>query len=251
MAATPDPPGIRSIVVTQVFADAQTDGLRMGKFVVILDAALQHGQVESIVASGPGGYRFEVAVHEALDARNLNGYLVDGATGGAWFMAFDRRGFLEDGPYTIEVRLASGEVRRRSRTLRHDGALLAAYLERRASIERRPVGVIPWNGGVASVSWTTLAALSGPDAYYCLRVSRGRSFPSVDLQRLVFFDDIFEAADASAGRNRDSAPVRLHEGCNQYTWFVEMLDSNRYEDVNLAVLQPAAWFTVAGDPDER
>lgn len=250
MTTIADPPGIRSIVVTQVYSDlGKGRGSRMAKFVVLFDGVVARGEIASIEVTGPGGYRFAVDASQAFDFRNLNGCLVDRVSGHLWYMAFDRRGFLPDGGYDIEVRSAAGAVRRRSRTLRYDDALLQFYLARAREIRRQPSGPVA-SGERITVSWSTLAALSGPDAYYCLRLSEGKSWPTADLGRLLFFDDIFEAANDRAGLNQDSATVPLPSGVRELTWFVELLDANRYEDINIAIFQPAVWCTVESGPGE-
>ena len=244
-------PEISSIVVTQVYQDTGV-GLdrRLGKFVVVFDndwGRVDPQSIAHIEVCGPRNYHFDIRPHKRFDVRSLNGYVDDQYYGRVWYMAFDSRGFLEDGEYVIEVAFANGAIKQRSRVLQYDDRILKAYLDCRKSIKMRPTGFWKVGRGPHNIplSWTILRELTGLDAFYCARLSKGISWPSVNVHHLLFFDDIFAASekDASYGFNKGSATVEGKAvSYSTYTWFTEILDSNRFENINIAIFQPANWI---------
>jgi hypothetical protein len=240
-------PSIAAVVATQVFADVfRESGVRMGKFVVVFDAeaAVDLERIGSIDVTGPNGYRFAVDPHQRFTAANANGWLPPSSGNGSpWYMAFDRRGFLTEGEYAITVRFADGESRTRSRTLHEATPMLDAYLERRARIARTPAGSVALTDDAVELSWTTLRELGGPSAWYCTRVAQGHSWPLIDSAAIVHEDDVF-AGGVERGLDCRSTRFRPPAGVNDFTWFTEILDSNRLEEINLAIFQPAIQITV-------
>ncbi|MFJ6676631.1 hypothetical protein ACIQMJ_36495 [Actinosynnema sp. NPDC091369] len=91
--------------------------------------------VESIVATGPGGYRVEFA-DEPFTQRNLNGHIHDSALGFHWYMVNLPTGYLPEGEYTIEVTAKDGAVTRRSRVQRQESTdrIVPVYREHRARL---------------------------------------------------------------------------------------------------------------------
>ena len=86
-----------------------------------------------------------------------------------------------------------------------------------------------------------LAALGGPDAYYALRVWQGEGIS----ERQIFFDNLFflSIRMPDYARNKDGMRLRLSDA-KKFTWFVEIMDSNRMEDVNIAIFSPLTTFAV-------
>ena len=244
-------PEISSIVVTQVYTDFGF-GLdkRTGKFVVVFDynwGRIDHKSIAHIKVHGPRNYHLDILPHKRFNSFSLNGYVDDQYYDRLWYMAFDFKGFLKDGEYVIEVTFANGTVKERSRVLQYDDRILKAYLDSRKSIKMGPTGFFKVDRRSHNIplSWTTLRELTGLDAFYCTRLSKEISWPNVDVHRLLFFDDIFAASetDPSYGLNKSSATVEGKAvSFSAYTWFTEILDSNRFENINIAIFQPAKWI---------
>jgi len=245
-----DLPEISAIVVTQVYSDYGVLDRRLGKFVILFDP--DFGRVDSnsitrIEVFGPRNYHFDILPHKLFNAFSLNGYVDDHYFNLLWYMAFDAKGFLEDGEYIIDVTFANGVKKQRSRVLQYDDKILKTYLNCRKSIKMRPTGFWKVDRRTHNIplSWTTLRELIGIDAFYCARLSKGISWPSINVQNLLFFDDIFAAseADPSCGFNKGLATVEDKAvSFSTYTWFIEILDSNRFENINIAIFQPNKWI---------
>lgn len=235
---------VNAIMAAQAFLDDErTGGMRRGKFAVLLAPNVDHQSIESMTIEGPNGYRFEIAAQEPFQPMDGNGYVVDRDTRRQWFMAYEKNGFIQDGEYRFEVRFHDGVVERRARTLRYDDVVLSAYLRDRPAMRWTPVGTArPDDEGRLEFSWTTLAERSGPDAYYSLRVWE-RPVSADTPARHAYFDNLFlwSAARPHYALNKSSARIRLDEDCSRYAWFVEIMDSNRFEDVNLVIFTP--WQT--------
>lgn len=244
----PSPP-IWDTVVTDVYWDwGDRSDQRLGKFVVNFKQAPDsfcHESVASATVRGPGGYRFSFEPHQRLDRHNLNGYVDDHFVHGVWLMAFDPRGFLRRGEYTITVRFTNGVVRQRSNFFDPRRALLRSYLEHRAAVQFSPSG-----GSVPALAptvlrWTTLRELGGASAFYSLRVSEPLD-NFIDPHHLRFWDAIFYQSYLFPEAGQDSGTMPLPPGTlepgKDYAWFVELLDSNRLEDLNMAIFQPAQFF---------
>lgn len=240
-------PQIKTLLVTQLLAAmSRVREDRMSKIIVQFeggDLSPRIEDVESVHVRGPSGYNLEIAVHEMFDHKtSMNGFKIDRWTGG---LAFERylQGFLENGEYTVEVRFRNGHVATRSRTLHYDDRLVTAYLENRTRIQLAPGATTGVEGdGRVSFSWTTLASLGGPDAFYCLRVCEGFSWPFLDPDKTVYTGEALEPGAQSSGLNLGVVRVPLNPA-SSYTWFTEILDSNRLEEINVAILMPSVRFT--------
>ncbi|TQM85103.1 hypothetical protein FHX81_7573 [Saccharothrix saharensis] len=208
--------------------------------------------VESIVATGPGGYRVEFA-NEPFTQRNLNGHIHDAALGFHWYMVNLPTGYLPEGEYTIEVTAKDGTVGSRSRVQRQESTdrIVPAYREHRARLldSFTPSRTAEPAGPVERIGWRTLAGLGGPDAYYVFRLAEGGTLREFDTQRLVWWDNIYldavRSGEPTTGLNRGEVipPVALEPG-KSYGYFVEITDGNVQRDADLCVFQPHQFFTV-------
>ena len=211
--------------------------------------------ISRIVVLGPDGHRREIT-DQRFTAANQDGWIHDAALNYYWYTVTVDAGPLPDGEYTIEVTLRTGVVLSQSRTQcgRAGEALVAAYLEHRDAMLRSfsPSAVNPLPAGPSGTgprcSWTTLADLGGPDAYYVFRIAEGGSPPEVDPQRLVWWDNVFiqraRGTDEQAGRNRGSVTVgtalRPH---TPYVYSIEITDANILSETNVCIVPPHQVFT--------
>lgn len=242
-------PQIWDTVATDVYWDfGDRPDLELGKFVVTFAQppdSFCATSIESAFVTGPDGYRFELDPTEPLDLENLNGYVDDHFIHAVWLMGFDRRGFLREGDYTITVRFKDGVVRRQVNRFSPRRDLLDAYLQRRDAISFSPSGALVRATSPDPLRWTTMAELGGPSAYYSVRLSRPLD-GFLDPHNLIFWDAIFYQSylrpDAGLDNGTQSlAPLMIHPN-KRYAWFVEILDSNRLQDLNMAIFQPAQFF---------
>lgn len=231
-----------SFTATHVYADSDGGGNEISKFVVrFSDPTINFRHIESIRIEGPDGYAFDIAVRRIFDPNRKNGFLIDLESGRFWYMAFDERQFVPEGDYTAVVHYIDGRIARRSRALRRNRPMLQAYLQRRGEMNYQPRGSVTTNDlGAVEFRWPTLTSLGGPDAFYSLWVSAGHT-EWADLRLTVFSEDIYHR-EPDYGRNESTRLVSLKPG--PHTWFTEILDSNRLDDINLVIFQPSQWIVV-------
>jgi hypothetical protein len=258
-AASPAPttmPRITDIVAAQIYWGFGY-GLpeRQSKFVVLFDkmfGAAGTDNIASMYAEGPDGYRLEIK-NQPYTYANGNGYLEEAMFNNyRWFMAFDRRGFLEDGTYTVTVEYKNGEESQMSRTLQYDDSLLSFYLANKDRIVFSPTTVgnpaaspvdVSASQSPLEVKWTTLDSLGGPDAYYCLRIAEDTGS---GWGTQAVFDNIFDASSSTPTAGLDKGSFSVTEGLkpnSSYLWFTEICDSNHYRDINVCIFQPLQQFT--------
>jgi hypothetical protein len=99
---------------------------------------------------------------------------------------------------------------------------------------------------VARIRWSTLKELSGQDAYYIHRLAEGASKSEWDVQKLVWWDNIFiqRIVDPTAGLNRAEVIVNTTlKPKTPYLYFVEITDSNTMGQTNICIFQPFRQFT--------
>ena len=208
--------------------------------------------VEKIRAYGPDGYEVEIKNQE-FTGLNRNGWIYDRTTNGHWYMVNLDTGFMKEGKYTIEVTCKDGKVESMSREQKSapTRAIVSAYTRSREAIldSFTPSSKHPFNAesGLRDVpvSWSSLKALAGQDAYYIYRLSEGRSGKEFNTQKLVWWDNIFvqRGSTPDAGKNRDRVVLdtELKKG-TPYVYFVEVTDSNAMGETNICVFQPHQTF---------
>jgi hypothetical protein len=196
--------------------------------------------IERIIALGPDGYAKEITNQRFTD-ENRDGWIYDAALNYYWYMVNVATGYLAEGDYTVEVTLRTGETLSQTRTQRGlpGAALVSAYLENREKLLSSFAG---------PGSWSTLADLGGPDAYYVYRLAEGAGPDEFDIQHLVWWDNIFiqraRGTDDQAGLNRGQVTARpTLRAATAYTWFVEITDANVQSETNICILQPHQTFT--------
>ena len=250
-------PPIDDIVVSQLYLDNTSDSndfpKKQAKFEVYffgLVGEKNTNAIKNIVVEGPNGYEFHFK-NQIFNFQNGNGYVINNySRQTVRFLAFDRKGFLEDGKYTITVDYWNGEIRSRSRILKSNNKLLNNYLNLKEEITYNTKEVPKYMGDpkiYADTTWTTLNDLGGENAFYANYVSQGRT-ESVNLHDLTHFDNIYQNRLLMPfyGLNKNSALVNtrwkpLKHG-TEYTWVVEICDSNKFSSINLTIHQPSQYF---------
>jgi hypothetical protein len=250
-------PPIDDIVVSQIYLDHSDDSnnfpKKQAKFEVYffgLVGEKNTNAIKNINVDGPNGYNFQFK-NQSFNFQNGNGYIVDGYNRQVVrYLAFDRKGFLEDGNYTITVDYWNGETRSRSRVLKSKNRMLKDYLKFKEEIAYNAKEVPKYMGDpkiYADIEWTTLNKLKGVDAYYALYVSKGRN-DYINLHDLTHFDNIYQNRLLMPlyGLNKNSALVNTRwrplQSNTEYTWFVEICDSNKHSDINITIYQPIQYF---------
>lgn len=188
--------------------------------------------VDRIVARGPGGYE-ATFTNQMFTNANRDGWIYDPSLNYHWYMLNVPAGFLAEGTYTIEVVTKDGQVLSRSREQRDapSRAVVDSYLAHRERL------------AYTLTSWTTLAELGGPDAYYVYRLAKARSLREFDTQRLLWWDNIYirraRGVEPQAGLNKGAVdlPIELTPG-ESYGLFVEITDGNVQSDANICIFQP-------------
>ena len=157
---------------------------------------------------------------------------------------------MEDGKYNFTIEYWSDEIRNKSRILKTNDRLIKDYLAVKDKItyshEQKP----KYKGDpriFVSTQWTTIKKLGRIEAYYANRISEGNT-TYVNLHDLTYFDDIFTLSQLipSHGLNKGSALANTRwrplKPNTEYTWFTEICDSNKFEDLNVSVFQPHQHF---------
>lgn len=211
--------------------------------------------IERITAYGPGGYSVQFAAHKMFTVSNRNGWIYDPTLNYYWYMLNMATGYMREGEYTIEVKCKSGEVLKMSRVQRNapGEAAIAAYKKNKGKILESydPSRVRPFERGSLTdvkLSWSTLADLGGPDAFYVTRLNEGSSTIQADVQKLVWWDNIYiqriRTNDPKAGENRGEVTVTTElKPKTSYAYFVEITDGNVQRDANYCIFQPHQIFT--------
>jgi hypothetical protein len=237
--AVPGESDIKDIVVCNVYwEDFRIMNLpspRISKFVVTFGSAADPVLMESIRVNGPDGYAYDISL-EPYTTRNLNGYL--GTRGRIWFMGYQRRGFLKDGRYDITLTYKSGRVTKKGRVLKYSSEILDAYLKIRP--EFSPTGRLPEGADLSDITlrWTVVP---GVKAHYMTRIGTNLGSRNNWTRDFgwVFQDTIFGHGTGNPfnrGINKGEVKVKttLQPG-KQYLWFTELLDSNDFNRINIAI----------------
>ena len=208
--------------------------------------------IDKITASGPGGYEVGFK-NEEYNLRNINGYITDAAFNSCWYMVNLPAGFLKEGEYKIEVECKNGEVKTKSRYQKNapSEALVKAYLKNKKALynsyspstNNKMLSGTPLKN--VKVKWSTLKDLAGLDAYYIFRVSLGKTPLEFNIQKLVWWDNIFveRFTNPNAGLNRGEVVIKTELKPNKsYAYFVETTDSNVMGETNICIFQPHQIF---------
>ncbi|MFX1295777.1 MAG: hypothetical protein ACFFD2_13110 [Promethearchaeota archaeon] len=209
--------------------------------------------INKITAYGPDGYRVEFK-NQKYSLKNVNGYITDSAFNSCWYMVNLPTGFIKEGEYKIEVKCKNGDVKTKSRFQKNNPseALVSVYLENRDEIYNSysPSKTKKITDGTPlkniKVRWSTLRELGGLDAYYIYRVSEGRSAIEFNIQKLIWWDNIFieRFSNRDAGLNRGEVIIGNELKPNtSYAYFTETTDSNAMGETNICVFQPHQIFT--------
>ena len=240
-------PGIKDIVVCNVYWEnykyVHLPGPRLSKFVVTFQAnhSPDPSAMESLSVEGPGNYAHTINI-TPYSQSNLNGYIE--TPGSIWFMAFDRSGFLKNGTYTITLKYRDSKVSTKSRVLNYTGDILDAYLRTRKSFSpsNRLDSTIPLDRVI--LKWTVLEGL---EAYYMTRLGE---YPLRKSTRTssnwLFQDTVFGYGTGNphnTGLNKGQVLVNKTLQPNTgYLWFTEILDSNDFNRINIAIFQFYQYF---------
>jgi hypothetical protein len=84
------------------------------------------------------------------------------------------------------------------------------------------------------------------DAYYIYRISLGKKPRDFNIQKLVWWDNVFvqRLSKADAGLNRGEVVIGNElKPDTSYAYFVETTDSNAMGETNICVFQPHQVFT--------
>jgi hypothetical protein len=248
---------IYDIMACNVYVDFENTGPRKEQHKFLVSFYPTGGRpvpelVETITARGPGGYRVYFKNQE-FTAANRNGYLYDRTTNAYWYMVHLDTGFIRGGPYQIEVQCKDGTTRSKERhqKTRPSDALVSAYLKNRGKIHEShspsKTSPLPRGTSIANleVKWRSLKELADFDAFYVYRLSEGRSSKEFNIQRLVWWDNIFVQRRSlpDAGRNRNAVTIttELTPG-TPYVYFTEITDSNAMGETNICIFQPHQTF---------
>ena len=237
--AVPGEPDIKDIVVCNVYGeDFRTMNLpspRVSKFVVTFGSAADPDLMESIRVNGPYGYTYDISLKPYTNI-TLNGYL--GTRGGIWFMGYERRGLLKDGRYDITLTYKSGRVTKKGRVLKYSSEILDAYLKIRP--EFSPTGGLQADTDLSDITlrWTVVPGIK---AHYMTRIGTNLGSRNNWTRDFgwVFQDTIFGYGTGNPfnrGTNKGEVKVTttLKPG-KQYLWFTELLDSNDFNKINIAI----------------
>lgn len=215
--------------------DNRLDKNRMGKMAVFLNRLeIEANQIKSIQVRGPNNYSFEINTNTEYDRKELNGYAPFRPV--LYYQGFDTNGPIVNGEYTVTVNLQNGKSEQRSKTLNDSGKLLKQYKQ----LEHK---FVPQ--GVVTLSEKTLRKLDfkwnilSNDAYYSFWLAKDKSGGNF-IRDAIFHKNIFyKSGIKDSGLNEDHitayATLKRDE---PYIWFVEILDSNRLEEVNEVIIQP-------------
>ncbi|MCX7982719.1 MAG: hypothetical protein N2572_07415 [Syntrophales bacterium] len=210
--------------------------------------------IENLTAYGPNGYQASFS-NEKFTVHNKNGWIYDARIPNYWYMVNLPKGFLEEGEYTIEVKLKDGRVVKKSRYQKRapSEALVNSYVKYRediyASFSPSKAKPLPMGTSLANirVSWTPLKSLGGIDAFYVFRLAEASNSREFDAHNLVWFDNIYlqrlRTGDVTAGLNRGEVVVETElKPSTSYGYFVEITDANVAGEANICIFQPHQFF---------
>ncbi|MFX1396508.1 MAG: DUF362 domain-containing protein [Promethearchaeota archaeon] len=210
--------------------------------------------INNISIKGQDGYELQF-IKQKFDFNNGNGYIIDNLNRGiVRFVAQDKNGFLKEGIYEFIVEYANGEVRTKSVNLLSNHDLIKQYKRYKDnfsfSFEQNYI-----SNEQAQISgnicWNTLKKYKDKNAFYVNYISEGRE-KHINFHDLTFEDDIFLMSTImpSYGLNKDCAfvytrwkPLKTN---TEYSWMTEICDSNKFDKVNLRILQPTQYFKTTG-----
>ncbi|WXG39493.1 MAG: hypothetical protein WED07_01440 [Candidatus Freyarchaeum deiterrae] len=241
-----------NVYVDYVFAKVKEQHKFLIAFLPVKDAFLPD-YIDKITAYGPDGYEVEFKNQE-YNLKNVNGYITDAAFNSCWYMVNLPTGFLNEGEYKIEVECKNGEVKTKSRYQKNapSEALVGAYLENKDALYKSyypsTTNKIPKGTPLKNlkVKFSTLKELADLDAYYIYRVSLGKTPLEFNIQKLVWWDNVFveRYVNAKAGLNKGENVIKKELKPNtSYAYFVETTDSNAMGETNICVFQPHQIFT--------
>lgn len=215
--------------------DPRLDKTRMGKMAVFLNQLeVSPDEIQSIEVKGPNNYSFKINPNSQYERKNLNGYAPFRPI--LYYQGFETNGPLENGTYTATISLKNGKSEKRSKTLKDTSQLLNKYKQLKHKFT--PEGEITTTQASLRKLDFDWNLVSG-DAYYSFWLAKdidGGNF----LKDTIFHKNIFfKSGIKDSGLNEDSitayATLKHDE---PYIWFVEILDSNRLEEVNEVIIQP-------------
>ncbi|MFW9894370.1 MAG: DUF362 domain-containing protein [Candidatus Thorarchaeota archaeon] len=248
-------PPINDIVVSQFYQGNNSNKFskEQAKFEVHfygLVGEKNTNAIKNIFIEGPNGYEFNFK-NQSFNFQNGNGYIVDNYNRQVIrYLAYDRNGFLEDGRYSITVDYWNAESRTNSRILKSNIKLLNSYLKLKEKLVFQALEVPKYMGDpkiYVDMLWTTLNDLGGENAFYTTYFSKGRT-SSVNFHDLTHFDNTYQNRLLMPlyGFNKKSALANTRwrplEPDTEYTWMVEICDSNKHSDINLTIHQPIQFF---------
>lgn len=209
--------------------------------------------IESITAYGPNGYKVEFKNQEYSAKTNVNGYILDKAFNSCWYMVNLDTGFMEAGEYRIEVITTDGKKVETSRIQKNGPTeeLLQAYLDNHKEIydsynpsesNRIPDGTPLKN---LNIKWKGLKEVADQDAYYIWRVSLGERPWDFNIQKLVWWDNVFvdRYKDDKAGFNISGVTIPKElKPKTSYAYFTETTNSNAMGQTDICIFQPHRCF---------
>ncbi|MFX1499824.1 MAG: hypothetical protein ACFFDH_02535 [Promethearchaeota archaeon] len=208
--------------------------------------------IDSITAYGPDGYRVDF-INQEYNLKNINGYILDSAFNSCWYMVNLATGFLKEGEYKIEVKSKNGDVVSKSRYQKSAPGekLVKAYLESKEKILKSyspgTINKMPEGTPLEKVKikWTTLKEAANVDAFYIFRISLGKKPTEFNIQKLVWWDNVFvqRFSEKNYGLNKGEVVVANNLQSNtSYAYFVETTDSNAMGETNICIFQPHQIF---------
>jgi hypothetical protein len=211
------------------------------KFEIFMDPGIDPAQLDSLRVFGPHGFVFDF-INEPF-GNGPNGYLSNARQPVLWYQALQLT-TLEAGRYTLVVTFKDGGRGVHARNLVSNFALRDFYLSHKDQMTYRPNdGTAPADG--ATLSWSTLHDLGGPDAYYISWISSGTAEAidgntargdSIFVEALTNPQAGFNVGSSTQGSAMDPLPV------GPQTWQVEIVDSNSLDGINMIVFTPGQHF---------
>lgn len=241
--AQSDPPAhIFDFTVAQAFLSYSPNPFA-AKFVVIfnpLTGFLNVNDIASITVSGPNGYHFAIKNEPFSPESKYNGYDFNPRLNVLWYRAYDTQGFLEDGMYVIDVQFANESSITRQRELTTNYALLEAYVSHYNELTFAPCHDAASPSDDTVLRWTPLAAVGGPDAYYCSWLL-GQGIREGDNIYFRLPNGLAPAGFNKYMSRRGTPQSPLPPG--DYYWMVEIVDANIFSHINMVIFQPWQHFT--------
>ncbi|HQO77618.1 MAG TPA: hypothetical protein PLG17_03810 [Thermodesulfobacteriota bacterium] len=232
-AAEAAPGQIADVCVTNVYTAYETPTY-YSKFVLVFDRSAPVpdpvNDVWFICIQKPDGL-WEFMRNRPYTRTTANGYLYSPGYS-LWYQKY-LTGTIADGTYRFFVVFKDGTYLTKSRTLVSNWELVNTYIAYQSAISFYPNGVVVQDQPVG-LYWTTIASLGGPGLYYNAWVMGDNG--------IVRSDGIFMDPNPSAGLDKNSSMQYLPGG--NYQWFTEVLDSNRFGQINMVIFQPWNYFNV-------